>query len=98
MSFIHMTKIFVKFLQIQGRSPFIMTSLRFRYCKVLSNILSLYQAHLTDGSFLKKPSDLSIEDIGGFSRDGRIARSNPLPRSMFDPGRLVAFPDYINVH
>ena len=32
-----------------------------------------------------------------FGRDGRVARSNPLPRSMFVPGRFVTFPDYINV-
>ena len=51
-----------------------------------------------DGSFLEKPSDFSIEDIGGFSRDGRVARSNTLPsRSMFAPSRFVTFPDYIIV-
>ena len=50
-----------------------------------------------DGSFLEKPSDFSIEDIGGFSRDGRVTKSNPLPRSMFVPGRFVTFPNDINV-
>ena len=54
---IHMTNIFVKFLQVQDRSQFIRTPLRFRYCKVWTNILSLYWAHLTDGSFLEKPSN-----------------------------------------
>ena len=50
-----------------------------------------------DGSFLEKSSDFSIENIGSFGRDGRVARSNPLPRSTFVPGRFVTFPDYINM-
>ena len=50
-----------------------------------------------DGSFLEKSSDFSIENIGSFGRDGRVARSNPLLRSMFVPGRFVTVPDYIKV-
>ena len=50
-----------------------------------------------DGSFLEKSSDFSIEYIRSFGRDGRVTRSNPLPRSMFFPGRFVAFPDYMDV-
>ena len=60
-------------------------------------MLSLYGIHLTNSSVLKKSSDLCIENIGGFVRDSWIARSNPLPRSIFVPGRLVAIPDYINM-
>ena len=59
--------------------------------------MSLYQAQLTDGSFLEKPGNFSVKNIGGFSRDGGVASRNPLPRGTFDPGRLVAFPDNINV-
>ena len=43
------------------------------------------------------PSNFCVKNIIGFSRDGRIARSDPLPRSTFVPGRLVVFSDYINV-
>ena len=34
---------------------------------------------------------------GGFSRDDRVARSNPLPKDTFVPGRFITFPGYINV-
>ena len=54
-------------------------------------------AHLTDGSFLKKSDDLSIEKVGGFSRDGGVARCNPLLKGTLDLGRFVAIPDNINV-
>ena len=57
----------------------------------------MYWDHLTDGSFLEKSRDFIIEYIRSFGRDGRVTRSNLLPRSMFFPGRFVAFPDYINV-
>ena len=87
----------VEFLQVQDRSPLVRNSLRFWYCKVQTNILPLYWAHLMNGSFLEKSSDFSIEYIRSFGRDSRVARSNPLPRSMFVPGRFVTFPDYINV-
>ena len=50
-----------------------------------------------DGSFLKKLSDFSVENIGGLCRDSRVERSNPLPRSTFVLGRFITFPDYINV-
>ena len=92
-----MTNIFVKFLKVQDRSPFVRNPLRLRYCEVLTIILFLYWTYLTNGSFLKKSSNFCIKNIGGFGRDGRVARSNPLPRSIFVPGRLVAFPDYINM-
>ena len=59
-------------------------------------MLPLYLAHLTDGSFFEKSDNFRIEDFGGFSRDGGVAWSNPLPRGTFVPGRFVTIPDYIN--
>ena len=49
-----------------------------------------------NGSFLKKPSNFSIKNIGGFSRDAGVVSRNPLLRGTLDTGRFVAIPDNIN--
>ena len=83
--------------QVQDKSQFVRNSLRFRYCKVWTNIQSLYRAHLMNGSFLEKPSNFFIKNIGGFGRDGRVVLSNPLLRSLFVPEWFVTIPEYINM-
>ena len=59
---INMTNIFVKFNQVQDRSPFVRNSLRFQYCKVCNDILPWYWAHLIDGSFLEKFNHFFIKN------------------------------------
>ena len=94
---VNVTNELVEFLQIQDRSPFVRTPFRFRYSKVWTNILPWYRAHLLDGSFIEKSSDLSIEYIQSLQGDGRVTRSNPLPRSTFVLGRFVTITDNIKV-
>ena len=69
---IYVTNVFIELFQVQDRSPFVRSSLRFRYCKVCTNILALYPAHLVDCSLLKKSSDFSIKNIGSFIGDGKM--------------------------
>ena len=56
----------------------------------------MYRAHLHNSSFLEKSVNFIIEYFGNFRGDGRITRSNPLPRGASDLGRFVIMPDNVN--
>ena len=92
---IYMTNVFVELFQIQDWYPFARRYLRFLYCKVCTNILALYLAHLANSTLLKESCDFNIENFGCFFRDDRITRSNPLPRSFPDPDRFVTSSDNV---
>ena len=58
---LYVVYIFIELLKVQDRSLLVRTSLRLRYSKVWTNILSLYLAHLADHAFLEKSFDFSVK-------------------------------------